>query len=358
MPYDFDKTPFIRPLSETKPFETYWFWPQYIPRCAVTLIVGQPGVGKSLLVAELAAWESIGHRLSANEPHDFLKNIGGSKALMIVDEDRVDATLIPRLTHAGANLTNILHLRGIGDDEQCLEHFQVSHHRNHLQKFLWDRKNLDICTCIIDPITAFLGRSEPTTQAAARHLLRPLTSIATQRFCSVIAVIHPTKHMSDTPLHRAAGTLAFAAIARSVLEIQRDPSDPDRRYLIQRKNNYGPLAPSLAFRIIEGPRIQWEQHNVPPEEIAALDARHTYQHISTTADTALLHATTWLTTALTPNPKPALELTAQAAAANITPGTLRRAKAALNITSHRKENAWHWALNERTPAGCQPLAGG
>jgi len=37
-----------------------WLWPCYIPRGEVTLVVGQPGVGKSYFMADLAARTTSG----------------------------------------------------------------------------------------------------------------------------------------------------------------------------------------------------------------------------------------------------------------------------------------------------------
>src|SRR5512135_1965741 len=52
--------PATRFLNEVTPEYVDWLWPGRIPLGSLTLLVGDPGVGKSLLVADLAARVSAG----------------------------------------------------------------------------------------------------------------------------------------------------------------------------------------------------------------------------------------------------------------------------------------------------------
>ncbi len=66
--------PAIRFADEIEPAPLRWLWAARIPRGALTLLVGDPGVGKSLLAADLAA------RLSSARPFPGAVHPGGGTA--------------------------------------------------------------------------------------------------------------------------------------------------------------------------------------------------------------------------------------------------------------------------------------
>ncbi len=75
-----------------------WLWPRYIPAGKLTLLDGNPEVGKSLITLDLAA------RLSRGDP--MPDGTGGGPAgqtLLIQAEDVAADTLGPRLDAAGAD---------------------------------------------------------------------------------------------------------------------------------------------------------------------------------------------------------------------------------------------------------------
>src|SRR6185295_16809372 len=55
-------------------------------------------------------------------------------------------------------------------------------------------------------------------------------------------------------VHRTLGSIAYAALARSILLVTGDESHPDHRLLIPLKHNLGKKAAAYAFNIIEAPQ--------------------------------------------------------------------------------------------------------
>jgi hypothetical protein len=51
--------PAFRFLNQTPPARLAWLWPQRLPLACLTLLIGDPAVGKSLLTADLAARLSV-----------------------------------------------------------------------------------------------------------------------------------------------------------------------------------------------------------------------------------------------------------------------------------------------------------
>ena len=79
-----------------------WLWPGRIPRAKITVLDGDPGLGKSTITLDLAARVSSGHRM----PYCTEKCVGGGVILLSAEDDASD-TIVPRLKAAGADLENV-----------------------------------------------------------------------------------------------------------------------------------------------------------------------------------------------------------------------------------------------------------
>ncbi len=79
-----------------------WLWRDVIPLRKLTLIAGEPGVGKSLLTLDIAARVSTGGTFPAQQ-----EPCRENSVLLISSEDDADGTIKPRLRAAGAELDMI-----------------------------------------------------------------------------------------------------------------------------------------------------------------------------------------------------------------------------------------------------------
>jgi hypothetical protein len=78
---------------------------------------------------------------------------------------------------------------------------------------------------------------------------------------AIVGILHLTKAAQRRLLLRAQGSVAFVAQARTVLVIGTDPDQPGRRLLASIKNNLGPTAPALAFRISDA-GLTWDDQPI------------------------------------------------------------------------------------------------
>src|SRR5439155_23498889 len=83
----------LRPLD--------WLWPGWVPLGKLTLLDGDPGQAKSLLLVDLAARVSSGQAMPDGSP-GFESDV-----TFLAPEDGLGDTLLPRLQAAGANLNRI-----------------------------------------------------------------------------------------------------------------------------------------------------------------------------------------------------------------------------------------------------------
>lgn len=146
-------------------------------------------------------------------------------------------------------------------------------------------------------------------------------------------------------LLRAQGSIAFVAQARVVLAVGEDSEAPGRRLLVGVKNNLGPIATSLAFRISDD-GLRWEGAiNGTADQLLAGDEAETR-----TARHERDAAVAFLRELLEQGPVKSKQIEADAQANGISRSTLWRAKQALGIKAERAKTVegntgpWYWYL--------------
>ena len=87
--------------SAIQPKPVEWLWPGWIPLGKITMLDGDPGLGKSTMLIDLAARVS-----RAGIMPDGSQGISGNVVIMSA-EDAPDDTIRPRLEAAAANLDRI-----------------------------------------------------------------------------------------------------------------------------------------------------------------------------------------------------------------------------------------------------------
>lgn len=226
---------FVRWASEIERQHVEWAVPGRVPAAMLTLLAGDPKLGKSMLSMLWAA--ELGDQ--------------GHRSLMLTAEDSVEITLRPRLEALQADLDLIgwamLRRDGIEgglslpDDVPALEE-QVSELRPRL--------------VVVDPLMAHLGdRIDSHRDHSIRRALAPLHHMAGRHGCAVVVIVHLNKDSSaGSVLGRVGGSIGLSGAARSILLFARDPEDPEgergrRRVLAHHACNVAEEAPSLRYEV-------------------------------------------------------------------------------------------------------------
>jgi RecA-family ATPase len=89
-------------LAEVRPEPIDWFWPGHIAAGKLTLIDGDPGLGKSLITLDLAARLTTGRDFP-----DGSACTARAGVVLVGNEDGVSDTIIGRLQAAGADLRHV-----------------------------------------------------------------------------------------------------------------------------------------------------------------------------------------------------------------------------------------------------------
>jgi hypothetical protein len=210
-----------------------WLWPSRIPLGKITLLVGDPGTGKSVLSLDVAAKVSTG----APWPGEKRRRKPGSVVILSAEDDPSD-TIRPRLDAAGADVSRI-HLLSISSLQQGL---------GDLERAL--KKIRDVRLVIFDPITAYLDVADSHKNSIIRCLMAPLAELAAKHRVAILCVSHLNKSVASQAIYRAMGSLGFVAVARAVWITAKDRENPSRRLLLPAKNNLSPDPSGLVYQLV------------------------------------------------------------------------------------------------------------
>ncbi len=324
----------VRCMADVEPRRVLWLWPGRIPRGRLTLIVGRPGEGKSLVTLDLAARVSAGRDFPDGRPCE-----PGAVLLLSAEDDPHD-TLRPRLDAALADVSRVHLLSAVRTDggERCVTLFDLGVIEESL------RMISDCRVVIVDPIGSYLGRTDAHRDNEVRAVLAPLASLAERFGVAVLVVAHRRKanaeHADDTTI----GSRAFTGIARAVWHVSRERADPDLRYFLAGKSNIAPESTGLAFRIGgDPPRIDWQRQAVTMSADDALRAESVIRQRGP-KPREREEVAEWLREALSDGPRRATDMQQDWEEQGFKRRTVDRAKRAIGVQSVKDANEWWWQL--------------
>ena len=326
----YNSMPIIRNLDgvEVKPIS--WLWWNKIPLGMLTLIVGDPGLGKSFLSLWLAARISRGENLPDGDGLPDNRASFGT-VILLTAEDPLEQVIKPRLMSLGADTKNIDAIDAVrvrdDDGRQRQEFFNLQRDIPALQQAIKSNTKL----IIIDPLSAYLGNGlDAHRDNDVRGVLSPLCAIAEKNNIAIVGVMHLNKNTTGKAVYRALGSIAFLAAARTVWMVTTDPNDPDskRRLLTPAKHNVLIDPTGLGFEITDG-KIVFEDGPVNMSSDEALGIPS-----STVAAPERERAAQWLKDTLTGHSVATVEVERLAVENGITLSTLRRARNELRVVSY------------------------
>lgn len=221
-----------------------WLARGQVPAAAVTLLVGDEGIGKSLYWVWLITYVTTGkpcpeYGIPAREPqHVFLA----------WTEDDWATAVRPRLEVSGADFDHV-HIVCVEPDGSGAPTFP-----NHLE-VLYDAEvtpAMVIVDAWLDTVPSGLQVRDPQQ---ARQALHPWTEFAATTRASVMLLTHTNRAPTANARDKYGITSELRKKARSTLFAQADPDDPACVLIGPEKSNIAGQVEASRFRIVSVPHF-------------------------------------------------------------------------------------------------------
>lgn len=256
-----DQEPVIINAADVCPERVRWLWPGRVPLAKVTVVDGDPDLGKSTFTMDLAA------RVTTRSPMaDLAKSEADNQGVVIVNgEDGLADTMVPRLDAAGADKREVEFFDAVWcqseDGKFTQRGVTIPHDLTGLRRAI---ERATAALVIIDPLAAFLDEGiNSYRDSDIRRALFPLARLAEITGAAILLVRHLNKAPGGNVLYRGGGSIGIIGAARSGLLIAADPKDENVRVLAVTKSNLSRKPPALAFHLYPDDehncaRIAWD----------------------------------------------------------------------------------------------------
>lgn len=246
-------------LSDVVPEKVEWLWPGRVGVGKLTLIAGEPGLGKSQLSIAIAAAVTTGAAWPDGSGRAPLGSV-----IILSAEDGVADTIRPRFDAAGGDPTKVRVIRATSCEGR-IKSFDLGADLALLEEEI--KRHPDTRLVGIDPASSYMGKVDSHKNADVRSVLEPLAEMAERLRIAIVAITHFSKGEGKA-INRIIGSIAYVAAARTAFAVVADPDDDAklRRLFLHVKNNIAAPPPGLAFRILQrevapgvlGSAIDWD----------------------------------------------------------------------------------------------------
>jgi archaellum biogenesis ATPase FlaH len=229
--------------SQITPAKVEFLFEPYIPRGEVTILSGDPGVGKSTVAQAIATACTNGTDVLG------IPVAQGPVVFMSAEQSRATVT-VPRFKEMGADL-DLVTLPDEEDEQGDLHPFVLD--ANGIAELKAVAEGLRPVLIVVDTITAYFEATRDfNTANSVREWMRRLNSIARAVNCSIVCIAHNNKAVGQKALHRVSGSVDFTGAARSLLICGADPDNKNETAISHEKSNVGPKGRAIAFTVENG----------------------------------------------------------------------------------------------------------
>jgi len=243
---------------EIEPVE--WLWQRRIARGMGTLLIGDPGLGKSMALTKIASAVTTGGMLPDNH------KIEPGGVIIMSPEESDSHTIVPRLVAAGADLSKVILLSKVTERDKDGNEYErpisFPDDASILEEAMIDCK---ASLAIIDPVLSMIdGKYDTHKDQAVRLALMRVMTVAEKQNCAIVGVMHLNKTSAGNPLYRSGASIAFIALFRIGLFVVPDPDNEMGGVIVNHKNNLASKVKtaSLRYSFHENPSeigyIEWE----------------------------------------------------------------------------------------------------
>lgn len=244
-------------LADVEPEEVQWLWRGRVPLGKLTVIDGDPALGKSTLALTIAAHLSVGRPWPDGAPCDVADTV------LLSAEDGLADTVRPRVDAAGGAPERIHALTEVVDHDEDGREFARPPTLRDVDLIEQAITSTRARLLIIDVLMAYLGgRTDSHRDQDVRSVLSPIAALAERRGCAVVLLRHLNKAAGGSPMYRGGGSIGILGACRAGYLVARDPEDDTRCVLASTKSNLAELPGSLSYSLVSAAdshvaRVSW-----------------------------------------------------------------------------------------------------
>jgi putative DNA primase/helicase len=333
-----------------EPEPLLWLWENRIPLGKLTVFCGPPDTGKSTVAIDIASritrgdvWPDCnGHR----DPQDVL---------MLISEDDLADTIVPRLTVSGADKERVHFARqSIYGEKRAARRINFETDLGALERMISANQNIKLV--IVDPLGSYIGKLKKNADEDMRWVLSELKEMAERMGIAIISIDHFNKNVEQSAIHRLSGAGALAAVPRAVWAFIKDKDDPEKltRLMLNAKLNVVSEAKKVGLQYrTESRELEIKQMMV---SLPVIDWRGTNKSdldevLHEQADPKigkLKKCCAWLKEKLGNGPKWSKTLYAEGGDSGYSASTIRRAIEEMGVDVFKLNDKWMWRLDEGT----------
>lgn len=309
-------------MDEIPATEVEWLWYPYIPYGKITIVHGDPGDGKTMMILQLASILSRGDKLPCDDTERE-----PIKIIYQTAEDGLSDTIKPRLLAGNADCKQI---KVIDESEAVLSMLD-----ERVEQAIIETGAKVI---ILDPVQAYIGAQIDMNRAnEVRNVLSQLGRVAEKHGCAVILVGHLNKVHGGKANYRGLGSIDFQATARSVLIVGRLKENKEVRVVAHEKSSLAPEGEPIAFELNKEIGFMWKGHyDISIDDLLNGVSREKKSE----------QAENLITDCLADGKYPQQILLKKAQNIGISKRVLDEAKKSLGVKSIKEGSGWYWELPE------------
>ena len=330
---EFEFNPLPQSMADVAIKNIDWLIPGLVARGEITIVEGDPGLGKSYLVQIIAASICDGKKIPSETNYEPVQ---GRIAYFDTENTAGTVTKLRLIENGCERLDNYWQ----GEDP-----FSVDDEEKW-EKVLDVLEEFKPTLVVFDTINIYIGGADTYRSSETQQALTNFKKLGQRFDCGVILLRHLTKNTGSKALYRGQGSIAFTGVARIVATVGLHPEDQDVRVVACTKNNIGPKMRSFTYTIVGLPdkgdlknrsKLVWGEFvDLTADEIISVAPIKKKD-----SETAVK----WLTTQLKKGRGQDLKrLESMAAARGYTPEDLQKAADQLGVRRQTRQGKELWTL--------------
>lgn len=229
---------FAQTMEDVEEENMDWIWYPYLARGEVTILEGDPGLGKSYLAMMVARDIADGKSMPSVRK---LKPVQGKIAYFDIENSPGTVTKKRLASNNLINQRNYIQETYVFsvDDEETLDRVHAA------------IAQLKPTLVVFDTLNTYIGGADIHKSSETQQAFKNFVDIARRHNCAVMVLRHLTKGNKDKALYRGQGSIAFTGLARVVITVGTHPDEgeEDTRVMAVTKINVTKPPKALTFTI-------------------------------------------------------------------------------------------------------------